>query len=99
MCNFALVNPYLHRKRLAGPRAIVRPETENRAGKRRTRPYSDTLNIPPVCHRVADQGNSPQNQSPAVDPFYTATKRRSRGALRSIFAQALSPASVRCKEV
>jgi len=44
-----------------------------------------------VSHRQANQGNSPRNKSPAVDPFYTATNRRSRGALWSIFAPALIP--------
>ena len=43
-----------------------------------------------MFHRPTHQGNNLQIQSPAVDPFYTATKRRSRGALWSIFAPALS---------
>jgi len=42
-----------------------------------------------VSHRNATQGKSPQNQSPAVVPFYTATNRRSRGATWSIFAPPL----------
>ena len=46
-----------------------------------------------MSHRQANQGNSPQNKSPAVDAFYTATNRRLRGALWSIFAPALSPRS------
>jgi hypothetical protein len=31
--------------------------------------------IPPVSHRHAHQGNHPQDQSPTVDSFYTATNR------------------------
>jgi hypothetical protein len=42
-----------------------------------------------VSHRPANEGKNLQKPSPAVDPFYTATEPRSRGALWSIFAPAL----------
>jgi hypothetical protein len=42
-----------------------------------------------VFHEPCLQGKRSRNQVPAVDYFYSAAKRRSRGALWSIFAPAL----------
>jgi hypothetical protein len=42
-----------------------------------------------VSHEPCLKGKRPQDQDPAVDFFYSAAKRRSRGVLWSIFALAL----------
>jgi hypothetical protein len=44
---------------------------------------------PSVFHEPCLQGKCSRNQDPAVDYFYSAAKRRSRGALWPIFAPAL----------
>jgi len=44
-----------------------------------------------ITHESADKATAHGTQTPAVDYFYTATTRRSRGALWTIFAPAFSP--------